>query len=55
MIFIKISPQYIDYANNISTNLIMELAMNNSINKNIIKLIKGKMPLYGIIYCLNLV
>ena len=53
-VFIKIPANCFDYANVFSVDLAMELSENTNINKYVIKLIKEKQSLHGIIYTLNL-
>lgn len=43
-----------NYANDFSANLVMELLKNTGINKYAIELIEGKQPIYGLIYSLSL-
>lgn len=47
--------KYLDYANNFSTNLAIELLEHNVMNDYGIKLVKSKQSLYGRIYSLSLV
>ncbi len=49
----EIPPEYADYAYVFSPYLAMELPENTGINKNVIKLIEGKQPLYGLTYSLG--
>ena len=50
---IKVLLKYSDYADIFSFDLAMELPENTGMKEYSIKLIKGKQPLYGIIYSLK--
>ena len=50
-----IPPEYIDYTDVFSPNLVMELPKNTGINKHVIELIEGEQPPHGSIYNLGLV
>ena len=52
---IEVSAEYSDYSNIFSTEYAAELSENTGINEHIIKLKKGKQPLFGSIYSLELV
>lgn len=51
----KVLPEYSDYADIFSFNLVIELPKNTSINKHAIKLAEGKQLLYRPIYSLKLI
>ncbi len=51
----KIPTKYSDYADVFSSDLVIKLSKNTRINEHAIELLKGKQPLYGLIYALNLV
>lgn len=47
--------EYFDYADIFSLDLTIKMPDNTGINKNAIKLVKGKWLLYGFIYTFNLI
>lgn len=46
----EVSRKYIEYKNVFLLDLVIELPENTKINKNVIKIVKGKLPLYTPIY-----
>ncbi len=51
----EIPSEYSNYADIFSSDLVMELPENTSLNEHAIKFVEGKQPPYGLIYTLSLV